>query len=85
MKFKFSLQTDLNHVEIYRTKQFSFKPTGLQTGASAFNLHSSRMPISNISDTHFSSVWNCDGEVVFDTDVSIRLFKQQLNNYSYLS
>lgn len=69
---KINLQTDLNHVEIYRTKQFSFKPTGLQTGASAFNLHSSRIPISSMNESHFSSVWNCDGEVVFDADVSIR-------------
>lgn len=73
-------QTDLNHVEIYRTKKFSFKPSGLQTGASAFNLHSSRVPIDNTSDAGRSSIWNCDGEVVHDADVSVRYIR--LNFFS---
>lgn len=64
--------TDLDHVEIYRTRKFSFKPMGMQTGASAFNLHSSRVPISSSNDSGQSSVWNCDGEVVLDSDVSVR-------------
>ncbi|XP_031638718.1 ceramide kinase [Contarinia nasturtii] len=73
--------TDLNHVEIYRTKKFSFKPTGIQTGASTFNLHSSRVPISNSNDTKHSSVWNCDGEVVLDSDISIRSHRRLINVY----
>lgn len=59
-------------MEIYRTKRFSFKPSGLQTGASAFNLHSSRVPISIVNESNNTSAWNCDGEVIHDSDVSIR-------------
>lgn len=74
LEFDFLLlfQTDLSHVEIYRAKNFTFRPTGIQTGASAFNLHSSRIPISTMGDSSQTSVWNCDGEVINDSEVFIR-------------
>lgn len=68
----FVKQTDLSHVEIYRTKQFTFRPAGLQSSTSAFNVHSSRVPISSANESTRTSVWNCDGEVIQDSDISIR-------------
>lgn len=59
-------------MEIFRAKNFSFRPTGIQTGASAFNLHSSRVPISMMGDSSQTSVWNCDGDVINDSEVFIR-------------
>lgn len=67
----FRFQSDLPHVEIYRTRKFSFRPIGLQAGASVYNLHSSRVPISSDGGQH-TSVWNCDGEIIHDSELSIR-------------
>lgn len=68
-----SFQSDLPHVEIYRTRKFTFRPNGLQPGASAYNINSSRIPISSSDGGQHTSVWNCDGEVLHDSEVSIRL------------
>lgn len=70
--FVLYLQADLSHVEIYRTKRFTFRPSGLSNGSSTFNVHSSRVPISTMNESIRTSVWNCDGEVIQDSDISIR-------------
>ncbi|KAL7021352.1 hypothetical protein ACKWTF_011845 [Chironomus riparius] len=55
-------------VELYRTKKFYFKALNSNSEGS---LTDSTLPIS-VGPNRYSSVWNCDGEVVQDTDVVVR-------------
>lgn len=55
-------------VELYKTKKFFFKALN---GNSQGSLTDSTQPIS-VGPDRQTSVWNCDGEVVQDTDVLVR-------------
>lgn len=55
-------------VELYKTKKFYFKALN---GTSLRNLNDSTEPIT-AGPSRYNSVWNCDGEVVQDTDVVVR-------------
>lgn len=55
-------------VELYKTKKFYFKALN---STSEGSLTDSTQPIS-VGPNRYSSVWNCDGEVVQDTDVIVR-------------
>lgn len=71
----FCFQAELPHVEIYRTSRFSFRPNGIQPNmASTFNLHGSTVPISmgDNNNGNQTSIWNCDGEVIHDSEVIVR-------------
>lgn len=62
-------------MEIYRTSRFTFRPNGVQPSmASTFNLHGSTVPISVESNAvnNQTSIWNCDGEVIHDPEVTVR-------------
>lgn len=55
-------------VELYKTKKFHFKALNSNSEGS---LTDSTQPIS-VGPSRYNSVWNCDGEVVQDTDVIVR-------------
>lgn len=58
----------LPFVEFYRTKKFHFKA---MNGSSERSLADSTQPIS-ISTSKEFSMWNCDGEIIQETDVTVR-------------
>ena len=58
----------LPFVELYRTKKFHFKALN---GSSERSLTDSTQPIS-IGLNKDCSVWNCDGEIIQETDVTVR-------------
>jgi ceramide kinase len=58
----------LPFVEQYRTKKFHVKALN---GTSLRSLSSSTQPISVIPNKH-SSVWNCDGEILQEPEVTVR-------------
>jgi ceramide kinase len=58
----------LPFVELYRTKKFFFKALN---GSSERSLTDSTQPIS-IGSSKDCSVWNCDGEIIQETDVTVR-------------
>jgi ceramide kinase len=58
----------LPFVEFYRTKKFHFKALN---GSSERSLTDSTQPISISSKTD-CSMWNCDGEIIQETDVTVR-------------
>lgn len=55
-------------VEVHRTKKIHFKAIN---GTSMGSITDSTQPLA-LGPTRYSSVWNCDGEVVQDTDVMVR-------------
>jgi ceramide kinase len=59
---------DLPFVELYRTKKFHFKALNSSSVAS---LADSMQPIT-IGPNKYCSVWNCDGEVLQETDITVR-------------
>lgn len=61
----------LPYVEIYRTKKFHVKALN---GSSEGSLADSTLPISTAPNKN-CSVWNCDGEILQETDVTVRLVK----------
>jgi ceramide kinase len=58
----------LPFVEFYRTKKFHFKALN---SSSEGSLADSTQPIS-IAPSKHCSVWNCDGEILQETDVTVR-------------
>lgn len=58
----------LPFVEKYRTKKFHVKALN---GTSLRSLSSSTQPISVMPNKH-SSVWNCDGEIIQEPEVTVR-------------
>ncbi|CAO1421308.1 unnamed protein product [Diamesa hyperborea] len=73
---------DLPFVEIYRTKKFHFK--SLNGDGSSLDLNASvtdsTQPIPlNAAKTHSS--WNCDGEVLHETDLVVRSHNQLITVY----
>jgi ceramide kinase len=60
---------DFDFVELYKTKKVYFKALN---STSEGSLNDSTQPISNLAANKYTSVWNCDGEIVQDTDVTMR-------------
>lgn len=58
----------LPFVEVYRTKKFLMKALN---GSSMRSLSNSTQPISVIPNKH-SSVWNCDGEILQESEVTVK-------------
>lgn len=58
----------LPFVDFYRTKKFHFKALN---GSSEQSLADSTQPIS-IAASKNCSMWNCDGEIIQETDVTVR-------------
>jgi ceramide kinase len=58
----------LPFVDLYRTKKFFFKALN---GSSERSLTDSTQPIS-MGSSKDCSVWNCDGEIIQETDVTVR-------------
>ncbi|KAG5673455.1 hypothetical protein PVAND_003501 [Polypedilum vanderplanki] len=67
--------TDFPFVEMYRTNKVYFKALN---STSEGSLTDSTQPISNLGPNKYTSVWNCDGEIVQDTDVIIRAHRKLL-------
>lgn len=65
--FVFLLQSDLPFVEVYRAKKFTFRSPIAQND---LNISSSTQPIP--LSNHSSSQWNCDGEVIHESDLTIK-------------
>lgn len=63
----FLLQSDLPFVEIYRAKKFTLRSPIAQNDT---NISSSTQPIPLSNNSN--SQWNCDGEVVHESDVTIK-------------
>lgn len=61
------LQSDLPFVEIYRAKKFTLRSPAAQNDA---NIGSSTQPIPLSNHSH--SQWNCDGEVIHESDLTIK-------------
>ncbi|XP_015607020.1 ceramide kinase isoform X2 [Cephus cinctus] len=66
---------DLPFVEVYRAREFTFRALPTLHGQPGGEINSSRL-ISELS------VWNCDGEVIQDPDVKIRVHCQLLKVYT---
>ncbi|KAH0950646.1 hypothetical protein HN011_000416 [Eciton burchellii] len=63
---------DLPFVEVYRAREFTFRAQSTLQSENEINaVHSSRL-----------SVWNCDGEVIDNADVKIRVHCQLLKVYT---
>lgn len=58
----------LPYVELYRTKKFHIKT---MNSSSEGSLADSTQPIPMTSNRN-GSVWNCDGEIISETDVTVR-------------
>lgn len=59
--------SDLPFVEIYRAKKFTLRSPAAQNDA---NIGSSTQPIPLSNHSH--SQWNCDGEVIHESDLTIK-------------
>lgn len=60
--------SDFPFVELHRTKKIYFKAIN---GTSLGSITDSTQPLP-LGPSKYSSVWNCDGEVVQDTEVMVR-------------
>lgn len=82
---------ELPFVEIYRTKKFYFRTFSYTGQNSSISLSATSNQPLNLTSRggNLSSIWNCDGEVLQETDVTIRshiqlisVFKRGLNQIS---
>jgi ceramide kinase len=64
--------SDLNFVDVYRTKKFYFKSLGGDSSESLQEFDGSTLPI-RMDRSSATSSWNCDGEVLQETDIVVRL------------
>ncbi|KAG8235196.1 hypothetical protein J437_LFUL014160 [Ladona fulva] len=64
---------DLPFVEVHRAKEFSFRPMPSAT------MHPERNPHQHIPGL---SVWNCDGELIWEPSLRIRVHRQLLKVYA---
>jgi hypothetical protein len=64
--------SDLNFVDVYRTKKFYFKSLGGDASESLQEFDGSTLPI-RMDRSSATSSWNCDGEVLQETDIVVRL------------
>lgn len=79
--------SELPFVEIYRTRKFYFRTFSYGGQNSTTSLSAtSNQPLNLTQRNNFASSWNCDGEVLHETDVTIRshiqlisCFKRGLN------
>ena len=67
------MQFDFDFIKIYRVKEFSFRPfpeheEDLEDTASGGTKHA-KLPSSRLK----TSVWNCDGEVIQQSSLQVRL------------
>jgi ceramide kinase len=58
----------LPFVEVHRTKKFQMRALNC---SSLRNTSNSTLPITNIPSKH-SSVWNCDGEILQESEITVR-------------
>lgn len=77
LKKKESKINNLPFVEVYRTNKF-FTRTPKSSTSDQQSISGSCQPIS-ISDTNRISQWNCDGEIIHDSDILVSSHRQLID------
>ncbi|XP_052778575.1 ceramide kinase-like [Mya arenaria] len=77
---------NLDFIQMYRVKEFTFRPLtedeDLESLASTEDLTTHRKRVKLKRQTSKTSVWNCDGEVIDQAKISVRVHCQLINLFA---